>query len=108
MRNVRRKQVTQHRKTRGVVFLTVGILLFIYLTLNIVFGESGLIRYLELKTIHQQMLAETTVIDHQNKDIKSHIETLEKEPEQVEELAREFGFTKEGELIFKFKNKSEQ
>jgi len=104
MRNVRRKQVDQNRKRRKVVFLTFGILLSIYLTFSLIFGENGLIRYIELKSTRDSMMAETIVVKDRNQDMKDQIEAVENEPEVVEELAREYGLTKEGELIFKFES----
>ena len=102
MRNVRRKQVDQNRKRRKVVFLTFCILLSIYLTFSLIFGENGLIRYIKLKSIRDTMMAETIVVKDRNQDMKDQIEAVENEPEVVEELAREYGLTKKGELIFKF------
>jgi cell division protein FtsB len=105
MRNVRRKQVDQNSKRRKVVFLTFGILLSIYLTFSLVFGENGLIRYIKLKSIRNTLMADTIVVKDRNQNIKSQIEALENGSEVVEELAREFGLTKKGELIFKFDSK---
>lgn len=104
MRNVRRKQVEQNRKRRDIVFLTFGILLFIYLTVNIFIGDSGLLKYLELKSIKENLLIETSAIKKQNRDIKGQVETLENEPDTVEGLARDYGLTKKGEWIFKFED----
>jgi cell division protein FtsB len=102
MRNIRRQQVDQNRKRRKVVFLTFGILLSIYLTFTLVFGDNGLISYLKLKSTKNGLQAETIVVKDRNNDIRNQIEAIEKEPEIVEELAREYGLTKKGELIFKF------
>ena len=105
MRNVRRKQVDLNRKRRKVVFVTFGILFSIYLTFILVFGENGLIRYIKLKSTRNNMMADSIVVRDRNQDIKDQIEAVENEPEVVEELAREYGLTKEGELIFKFDSK---
>ncbi len=105
MRNVRRKQVDLNRKRRKIVFLTFGILLSIYLTFSLVFGENGLIRYIKLKTTRDSLMAETIVVKDRNKDLKDQIDAVENEPEVVEGIAREYGLTKEGELIFKFDSK---
>ena len=105
MRNVRRKQVDLNRKRRKVIFLTFGILLSIYLTFSLVFGENGLIRYIKLKSTRNSMMAETIVVKDRNQDMKDQIDAVENQPEVVEGLAREYGLTKEGELIFKFDSK---
>ncbi|MBC8552273.1 MAG: septum formation initiator family protein [Candidatus Brocadiales bacterium] len=102
MRNVRRKQVDLNRKRRKVIFLTFGILFSIYLTFSLVFGNNGLFRYIKLKSTRDNLMADTIVVKDRNQDIKDQIEAVENEPEVVEELAREFGLTKKGELIFKF------
>lgn len=105
MRNVRRKQVEHNRKKRHLVFLTIGVLLFIYLTFNLIAGESGLLKYLDLRSKRDKLLSETLIIRKQNKDIEDEVQTLEKNPDRVEEFAREYGLTKDGELIFKFEDK---
>lgn len=104
MRNIRRQQVEQKRKRRQLVFYTFGILLSIYFTVTLIIGESGFISYLELKSTRDRLLAENNAIELQNNDIKSEIEMLENESVMIEELAREYGLTKEGELVFKFQD----
>jgi cell division protein FtsB len=104
MRNVRRKQVDQNRKRRRLVFLTCGILLSIYLTFSLVFGDNGLIRYFKLKSARDSLTAETILVKDHNQDIKEQIDDLKNKPEVVEEIARGYGLTKKGELIFKFNN----
>ncbi|MBI5739666.1 MAG: septum formation initiator family protein [Nitrospirae bacterium] len=105
MRNKRRQQVADNRKKRRLVFLTLGVLLFIYLTYNLIAGESGVLKYIELRSMKEKMLAETNVMKARNEDIDSEIKNLEKAPELLEEHAREYGLTKEGEWIFKFEDK---
>jgi cell division protein FtsB len=105
MRNVRRQQVEQKRKRRRLVFLTFGLLLFVYLSGNLVVGENGLLRYLELRSTKDKLLKQTISIEKQNEEIKDTIKNIENTPEHVEELARKYGLTKEGEWVFKFKDK---
>ena len=50
-------------------------------------------------------MAETAAMKKQNEDANSQVEALQNEPDRVEELAREYGLTKKGELIFKFEDK---
>ncbi|KPJ99959.1 MAG: hypothetical protein AMK71_08890 [Nitrospira bacterium SG8_35_4] len=108
MRNVRRKQVHHDRKIKHLVFITSGILMMIYLTVNLIAGDNGLLKYLKLKSTKEKLLAETMAMQNQNADIQKQIETLEKDPAVIEELAREYGLTKEGELIFKFNGQEQQ
>ena len=108
MRNIRRKQVHHDRKIRHLVFITSGVLMVIYLTLNLIAGDNGLLKYLKLKSTKEKLLAETLAMQNQNVDIQKQIEILEKDPAVIEELAREYGLTKEGELIFKFNDQEQQ
>ncbi len=105
MRNIRRQQVQQSRKRKKIIYLTFGILLFIFLTVTMITGKNGLIRYMKLRTTRDRLLAETMLIEKQNNDINSQIGSLKNKNEIIEELAREYGMTKEGELIYKFEDK---
>ena len=64
-----------------------------------------MLRYLKLKSTRDTLLAETKAIGKRNQDIKSQVEALRNEPDLVEELAREYGLTRKGELIFKFEDR---
>lgn len=104
MRNVRRKQVEQKKKRYHLVFLTFGVLVTIYLTVTLIIGDNGLMRYLELKETRDRLLTENQVLEQHNDNIKNEIESVESEPAMIEEMAREYGFTKDGELIYKFED----
>lgn len=105
MRNVRRKHVEQSKKTRRLIFTTVGILVLLYLTVNLIAGENGLLRYIELNSTRNKFQAETVAIKDQVEDMSNRMKVLKDEPHLLEESAREYGLTKEGELIFKFEDK---
>ena len=108
MRNIRRKKVNHDRKIKHLVFITSGVLMVVYLTLNLIAGDNGLLKYLKLKSTKEKLLAETLAMQNQNVDIQKQIEILEKDPAVIEKLAREYGLTKEGELIFKFNDQEQQ
>ena len=105
MRNVRREQLKSSKKGRKIVYLTVSMLLFVYLTFIIIVGDNGLLKYIKLKSTRDKLLAENIVIQEQNLDMKDSVESYDNEPDRYEGLAREYGLTKEGELIFKFDDK---
>ncbi len=105
MRNRRLKQVHHDRKFKKLIFLTFGVLVFIYLTLNLVIGKNGLLEYFKLRSIRNSLLAETMIVKKKNEDVKNQLKSLETDTDLMEELARDYGLTKEGELIFKFKDK---
>lgn len=102
MRSVRRNQVTQNRKMRQIVMFTFAILVLICLTLSLIFSEKGILRYRKLQSDKGQIMAENSRIEKQNNEIRQQVEVLKRNPENVEEIARGQGLTKEGELIFKF------
>ncbi|MBI5050777.1 MAG: septum formation initiator family protein [Nitrospirae bacterium] len=79
-------------------------MLFLYLTFSLIFGENSLEKYMKLKSNKAMLLTEINQIKKQNKDIRKQINTFKKDPNLVEELAREQGLTKDGEIIFKYKN----
>jgi len=107
MRNVRRKQVHHDRKIRHLVFITAAVLTALYLTANLIAGDNGLLKYIKLRSTKEKLLVETMAMQNQNADIQKQIETLEKDPAVIEELAREYGLTKEGELIYKFHDQTQ-
>ncbi|MBI4688484.1 MAG: septum formation initiator family protein [Nitrospirae bacterium] len=100
----RRKQVRLKNKRTRLFWVTFGILAALYLTLTLIFGESGLLKYIKLKTVQTRLGAELSGIKKQNKETKSQIDELKKDPNLLEELAREHGLTKEGEMVFKYEN----
>jgi cell division protein FtsB len=104
MRNVRRRQVAQKKKRTHLVLMTFGILLAVYLTVTLLIGENGFMRYLELKDTRDRLLADNQVLQEHNNSIKSELENIESEPAMIEEMAREYGLTKDGELIYKFQD----
>ena len=90
MRNVRNNQLQNSKKRRQVVYLTISLLLFIYLTFIMIVGDNGFLRYLKLKSARDKMLAENIIIDDQNGDMNARIESYNNEPDNFEGLAREY------------------
>ncbi|MDO8282798.1 MAG: septum formation initiator family protein [Thermodesulfovibrionia bacterium] len=87
---------------RQIVMFTFAILVLICLTLSLIFSEKGILRYRKLQSDKGQIMAENSRIEKQNNEIRQQVEVLKRNPENVEEIARGQGLTKEGELIFKF------
>ncbi len=101
---VRRKQVKLKKKRTRLFWFTFGILAALYLTLTLIFGESGLLKYIKLKAVQTKLEAELSGIKKQNEETKNQIDELKKDPNLLEERAREHGLTKQGEMIFKYEN----
>lgn len=102
MRNIRKQQVKQRRKRRSLVLITLGILFFIYISLSLVLGDNGLLRYIKLKSTAENIAADNRRIEEKNSEVETQLQGLKKDPDLIEELAREQGLTREGELIFKY------
>ncbi len=96
-------QVRAEMKKRRLVFLTFFILCFIYLSISLVFGDMGLLKYLELKKTKKNLEKQVVEINRQNEAIKSQIQLLREDPFYKEKLAREeFGLAKPDEYIFQY------
>ena len=106
MRNSRRKEVETKKKRRRGVLFTLGILVVISLTLTLVIGENGFLRYLKLRSNKTELQAKINNLRKENEEIQRQIDMLKKEknPNLMEELARDQGFTKEDEIIFLYED----
>jgi len=104
MRNKRKGQVELRRKVKRIVLSTIGVLVFIYLTISLPFGENGLLRYIRLKSTVTKLHTEVEMIKKQNEEMKRQIDALKRDPNLIEELARQHGLTREGELIFRYED----
>jgi len=105
MHNVRKEQLKNTKKGRQIIYLTISVLLFIYLTFIMIAGEKGFMSLIRLRSTRDKMTAENVIIKQQNDEMRARIESYDSTPEQYEGLAREYGMTREGELIFKFEDK---
>jgi cell division protein FtsB len=88
-------------KKRKLVFFTFFILCFIYISVSLIFGDSGLVRYRELNKTKQKLELQVAEINKQNAKIREQIELLKKDPLYREKLAREeYGLARPDEYIF--------
>ncbi|MCK5287124.1 MAG: septum formation initiator family protein [Thermodesulfovibrionia bacterium] len=106
MRNKRRKQVETQKRQRRTVFFTLGILVVICISFTLIFGENGLVRFIKLRAIKEDVRAKVNRIDKQNKEIKRQIDLVKKGKDLnlIEELAREQGLTQKDEIIFQYQD----
>ena len=86
MRNVRYRQIRENRKKRRLVYLTFGIMLVVYMTVNMIVGDNGLMKYLNLRSMKDNLLEETLSMKKQNEEARKQVESLKNDPERVEEL----------------------
>lgn len=98
-----RKQVTAELKKRRLIFLTVAILSLLYLVITFTFGETGLLRYLQLKDKKSQLVRELREVEARNSHLQSDTKRLRENPFYLEKHAREnFGMARPDEYVFKY------
>ncbi|MDA8077727.1 MAG: septum formation initiator family protein [Nitrospiraceae bacterium] len=98
-----RKQVVTEMKKRRLIFFTVVILGFLYLSISLLFGDAGLFRYMELTRTRKNLQRQITELSRQNEQIREQIRLLKEDPFYREKLAREeFGLAKPDEYIFQY------
>ena len=110
-----RKQVATELKLRRYAFLTFLILSFAYLLVNLVFSDTGLLRYLQLREnrralgdLGQEERLERRValklLSEENEVLRSSVITYRDNNFYVEKHAREdFGLAGPDEYIFIYK-----
>ncbi len=98
-----RDQVRSEIKKRRLIFITFFVLCFIYLTISLLFGDMGLIRYYELVKTRNNLEKQLVEINKQNEQIKKEIKLLKEDPFYREKFAREeFGLARQDEYIFQY------
>jgi cell division protein FtsB len=101
--NLLRKQVASEIKKRRLIFFTVFCLSLLYFVISFTFGDSGLLKYRELKKKKSELAAEIRAIETRNNALKSELKLLKENPFYLEKYAREdFGMAKPDEYIFKY------
>lgn len=98
-----RQQVNTEKRRRNIIFFTLIILAFIYLSVTLLIGDMGLPKYLHLQKNKKKIEAEIKIMEKENKALKTEVEALKKDPYYIEKSAREeFWLAKPDELIFQF------
>ena len=101
--NLLKNQVKAEMKKRRLIFLTVVVLSFIYLSINLVFGDMGLVRYLELNRTKMSISKQIAEINRENEQLRTQLKLLKEDPFYREKLAREeYGLSKPNEFIFQY------
>lgn len=98
-----RKQVISEVRKRRLIFFTVVILTILYLSISLVFGDMGLLKYLELNRTKQNLEKQIADINMQNEQLRVQLQLLKEDPFYQEKLAREqFGLARPDEFIFQY------
>ena len=98
-----RDQVRSEMKKRKLVLVTFFVLCFIYLTISLLFGDNGLLRYAELTRTKKGLEKQLIEINKQNEQIKTQIKLFKEDPFYREKFGREeFGLARPDEYIFQY------
>ncbi|HAM53489.1 MAG TPA: hypothetical protein DCP92_23390 [Nitrospiraceae bacterium] len=101
--NLLRKQVASEIKRRRLIISTIILLSFLYLGVTLIFGNTGFLRYLELREKKVQIQREIKDIEAKKAQLKADVKLLKENPFYIEKYAREdFGMAKPDEYIFKY------
>ena len=99
--NLLRKQVISEIKKRRLIFFTIVLLSFLYLSISFVFGDMGFLRYKKL--LYKKTHLETQIheLSEENEQLRSQIKLIKEEPFYTEKHGREdLGLAKPDEYIF--------
>ena len=91
-------------KRRKKVLLAAGLSLLFYLMLSFFFGEKGFFRYIKLYKQKTALTAEITQLKKSNEALIKKVDALKTDPDSIEQLAREQGLAKDGEIIYQYED----
>lgn len=98
-----RRQVLSEIRKRRLIFFTFAVLTSIYIIFIFVFGESGLIKYIEMKGKKVRLEREIKEIEIANEALRRELQLLKENPFYIEKYAREeFRMAKPDEYIFRY------
>jgi cell division protein FtsB len=101
--NLLEKQVIAEAKKNRMIFFTIIVLSFFYLSISLVFGDMGLVKYFELKKTRKNLEQQIAEVHQQNEQLKLQLKSLKDDPFYREKLAREeYGLSKPDEYIFQY------
>ena len=103
-----RQQVTREQRKQTYIFLAFMAVALAYLCYTLVFGDMGLIKYLELNRNKSRIENEISKVNRENKALSEQVNSLKKDPYFIEKFAREeYGMAKPNEIIFQY-NKNDK
>jgi cell division protein FtsB len=101
--NLLRKQVSTELRKRRLIFFTLTLLGILYIIFHIIFGDMGLIRYLELRKTKAGLETQVKEIEQDNARLRAQLKSIKEDPFIKEKHAREdYGLAKPDELIFQY------
>jgi cell division protein FtsB len=100
-----RTQVRAELKRRSYIFYTLLLLSLFYVGFNLVFGDMGIVRYMELKEKKAALEKDISRVMEDNEKLRAAIDSYSGDDDfYIEKHAREdFGLSGEDEYIFIYK-----
>lgn len=96
-----RKQVRGELKKRRYIIYTLLILSLLYIAINLIFGDTGALRLMELKAKRDELHRGVAEIKKDNEELKMSVKSYKENDFYMEKHAREdFGLSKSDEYIF--------
>lgn len=96
-----KKQVISELKKRRYMTYTLLFLSLLYVLINIVFGDTGLMRYRELGRTRDSLTQEIAALGEENRKLRETIRAYKEDDFFLEKHAREdFGLAEPDEYIF--------
>ena len=86
-------------------FLLFNIFFTLYIAINLIGGERGLVSYFDKKNTYEELVKENTVLAAKLKDLDHKISLINKnDPDYLDMLYRQkFNYVTEDEIIIKLK-----
>jgi cell division protein FtsB len=101
--NLLERQVRAEANRNRMIFYTIIVLTFAYLTISLVFGDMGLLKYLEMNKTRKGLEQQITEMHQQNQQLRQQLNSLKEDPFYREKIAREeYGLSKPDEYIFQY------
>lgn len=100
-----REQVRTELKKKRYIIYTLLLLSLIYVGINFVFNDTGILRYLELNDRNISIEADLNRVVEENDRLKTVLDSHEKNNYYIEKHAREeFGLAGPDDYIFIYEN----
>lgn len=85
----------------AVMGQAVGIVACLWLTVALIFGEMGLLRYLAMRDHADRLEGELSALREETTALQKDIARMQDDPAKIEQLARErLGYVRKGETVY--------
>ncbi len=83
------------------LIVAAAILLALYLTANLIFGEMGIIKYLRMMAQYNALTQDIATLNLDNMKLAREVRELKTDPNYIEQIARDkLGLARQGEIVY--------